>query len=148
MKDRFIAGAGAGFIGAIIQQIYGFIVKSLGFTDYAFHDFGQAFIVSSPSSGFLSDLVGILSQLSNGLIVGIVFAYIISLTSSKYYIIKGLIYGTVLWHLFLGIGTMYKVPALGAVKAGSSLVILIGSMIYGIVTAYFLKIIDTKTNLL
>lgn len=147
MKDRFIAGAVAGFIGALIQLIYGYGIKTIGLTDYAFHDFGQIFILTLTSSGFLGDLVGVLSQVTNGAIVGIVFAYIISLTSSKYYLIKGLIYGTVLWHLFLGMGTMYKLPGFGVIKADSALATLIGSIIYGISTAYLLKVLDSKTNL-
>ena len=148
MKDRFIAGAVSGFAGASIQIIYGYIIKATGLANTGFHDFGKVFIMSKPEPGIFADFVGIISNLSNGAIFGIVFAYIIYLSSSKFYIPKGVIYGTILWHLFLGIGTMYKMPAFGEIPASSSFATLIGSIIYGIVASYVLKILDSKTTLL
>lgn len=148
MKDRFIAGSVAGLVGAAIQVIYGYAVKATGIADRSFHDFGKVFIMSSAAKGILSETVGIMSNLTNGIFFGIIFAFIIYLTSSKYYLIKGLIYGTILWHIFLGLGTMYKMPAFGKFSPSSSLATLIGSLIYGIVAAYILKILDNKTSLL
>lgn len=148
MSDRFVAGAIAGSIGASIQVVYGYLVEALGIADRSFEDFGEVFIMSANMTGTMADFVGIISQLSNGAIFGIIMAYIISLTSIKFYIVKGLIYGTILWHLFLGLGTMYKMPGFINIPPSSSLAILVGSLIYGVTVCYVLRIIDAKSNLI
>lgn len=147
MKDRFVAGAVSGFLGAAVQITYGYITCDLGLTDRSFHDFGKVFIMSSPDKGIFSDFVGIISSLSNGVILGIIFAYLIYFTSSKFYLIIGAIYGIAFWHFFLGLGTMFRMPAFGVIPAGESFATLIGSIIYGLITAYMIKILDEKTTL-
>ena len=148
MNDRIVAGAIAGLIGGSIQVVYGYLAKALGLTDRSFVDFGKVFIMSLNINGILADFVGVFSLLSNGAVFGIIMAYIISLTSGKFIIVKGVIYGTVLWHLFLGLGTMFKMPLFGYIPPNSSLTTLIGSLLYGVAVCYVLRVIDAKSTLI
>lgn len=147
MNDRLIGGAIAGGLGAFAQILYGYSTKNIGLTDRAFHEFGKAFIMSIPYNGFLADFTGFISHLGNGVIFGILFAYIIYVSSSRYYLIKGAIYGMALWHIFLGLGTAFKMPMFGSIPPSTALATLVGSIIYGLVTAYVLRILDLRTDL-
>lgn len=148
MNDKYISGAAAGVIGASLQVLYGYIVKTLEFSDRGFHDYGKVFIMFSSHQGIFADLIGIISHIGNGMIFGIAFAYLISWTSPRLYLLKGLIYGIMLWHLFLGIGTLFKIPMFHKVPPTTAFATLIGSIIYGVTAAYILKYIETRTRLM
>jgi len=148
MSDRFIVGVIAGAVGSILQAVYGYTGKSLGYTDRTFCDFGKAFIMFLPYKGLFADFVGLLSHVGNGIFFGIVFAYLILWTSSKYCLLKGAIYGMTLWHLFFGIGTAFKMPMFHQIPPQSAFFTLIGSLIYGLVTAYTLSLLEKKTGLI
>ncbi|WP_066633538.1 DUF6789 family protein [Desulfolucanica intricata] len=148
MKDRFTAGALAGIAGAVIQDLYSFIIESQGIANRSFSDFGRIMVMLKPYGGTLASIVGFISHITVGILFGILFAYIILKTSDKYYLTKGFIYGLALWFLLLGFGTMWRLPMWTNVPPPTSLAILIGSIIYGLVTAYTLKLLERRTKLL
>lgn len=147
LNDRFINGALAGSISAALQVLYGYLVKMTTFSDRGFHDFGQVFIMFTPYQGILADLIGILSHVGNGIIFGVLFAYLLSWTAPRLYLTKGLIYGIILWHLFFMVGTAFKMPLFHQIPPSTAFSILIGSIIYGITAAYILRLIDARTRL-
>jgi len=79
---------------------------------------------------------------------GVLFAYIILLTSHRYYVLKGLGYGAILWFLLMGFGTIFNLAQFQDIPPTPALTTFIGALIYGIVLAYNLKIIDKNTHLL
>lgn len=148
MKDRLVAGALAGAVAALVQDAYGLTVKALGITDRIFTDFAAVMIMFKPEKGALGFLVGLIAHVIVGIIFGIVFAYIILKTSSNYFLLKGLCYGLILWFLLLGLGTMWRLPLFTVVPPKPALVIFVGALLYGLVTAYILKLLDQRTNLI
>ncbi len=148
MKDRLVAGGLAGIIGAIVQNIYGFAVKGLRLTDRTFADFAEVIVTFKSFEGIIAFIVGLIAHLIVGLIFGIIFAYVIAATSSRYYLIKGVAYGAVLWFLLLGFGTIFKLPLFKEIPPNAALFTLVGAVLYGLVTAYSLRLLDAKTRLL
>ncbi len=148
MKDRLIAGGFAGAVAGLIQNLYGNLVKFLGVSDRAFADFALVMITFKPYSGFAAFLVGIISHTIVGTIFGVIFAYIILITSSRYNLIKGLGFGAVLWFLLSGFGTIFRLPLFKNIPPGDAISTFVGALIYGILTAYGLMLLDKRTKLL
>jgi hypothetical protein len=148
VKDRLVAGGLAGIIAGLIQYVYGLIVLKLGLTDRIFGQYSDVLFSNRVYTGFLGAIMSILTHLAVTLITGVLFAYIIEKTSSRYYLLKGAGYGFVLWFLLSSFGTIYKMPLFTDIPAQSALVVLVGAIIYGIALAYILKIMDRKSSLL
>ncbi len=72
----------------------------------------------------------------------------IKLTSSNYYLLKGLGFGVVWWMLLVGFGTIFRLPVVSPIPPSPALSTLVGAAIYGLATAYTLGILDKKTKLL
>jgi len=148
VKDRLIAGGLAGATGAIIQNIYGHTAKAIGITDRAFMDFAKVLLTFKPYQGVLAFIVGQISHYLVGVLLGIIFVYIIMLTSSRYLVWKGLGYGAILWVLLLGFGTIFRLPLFMNIPPGPALSVFVGALIYGLVTAYTLSLLEKRTRLL
>ena len=148
MKDRLVAGGLAGMIAGFIQYAYGLITEAIGITDRAFGQFSEIVLSSRIYTGVLGFVIGLLAHLAVTIMFGVLFAYLIEKSSSRYYLLKGAGYGLVLWFLLSGFGTVARLPLFEDIPPLAALDILIGSLLYGVTLGYVLKIIDKKSNLL
>ncbi|HEX3043182.1 MAG TPA: hypothetical protein VHY08_00390 [Bacillota bacterium] len=143
-KDRLVAGSFTGIIAAIVQAIYGITVKSLGLTDRAFIDFTKMFIMYRNFPGVLADIMGFIGHLGFGAIWGILFAYLIQYTSSRYYYYKAFGYGVFLWLSLAILGTAFDIPLFKEIPPKALLSTLIGALIFAFINAYTLKKIEAN----
>jgi len=120
-NDRITGGAIAGIIGAIVQDVYGIIVKATGLTKVAFIDFAKVIAFGKPTPGIIATITGTLAHLTLEMILGTIFALIIMKSSSKYFLLKSLGYGAALS--------------------------FIGALVFGLFNGYALKLIQDKTSL-
>ncbi len=148
LKDRLVAGGLAGIIAGLIQYAYGLTVKGLGLTDRIFGQFSDVIYTARIYTGVLGFILSVLTHSAVSLVAGVVFAYIIEKTSSRYYMLKGAGYGFILWFFLSGFGTIFRLPLFIDIPQISALTILVGAVIYGLVLAYTLKLIDKKSRLL
>lgn len=148
MKDRLVAGGLAGVIAGIIQFGYGMAALHLGITDRIFGQFSDIIFGGQLYRGPLGLLLSILTHLAVTLSLGVLFAYIIAKTSSRYYLVKSIGYGFLLWFFLSGFGTIFRLPLFSGIPIQPALVILVGAILYGLVLGYTLKIIDKKSKLL
>lgn len=146
-NDRFTAGAISGAFGAIAQNVYGSSAKAIGITNISFADFSKAILFNQTLAGISGFIVGILSHLAFGSMLGVLFAYLISKSSSKYYYFKSLGFGIGIWFWSLAIGTMYKINVFDKVSPLPAISIFVGALIYGFITGYTLKIIEKRSDL-
>jgi uncharacterized membrane protein YagU involved in acid resistance len=148
VKDRFIAGGLAGIIAGLIQYMYGLVSKALGFSDREFGQFSESVLNLHVYTGVLGQIIGVLSHMAVSIIFGVLFAYIIQKASSRYYLLKGAMYGLVLWFLLSGFGSVLRLPNFTKIPPLTELDILGGAILYGLVLAYSLKLLERKTGLL
>lgn len=148
MKDRLVAGSMAGIIAGLIQYAYGLATQALGFTDRSFGQFTEAVLDLHVYTGILGFIIGVLSHMAISIVFGVLFAYTIAKTSSRYHLLKGAMYGLVLWFLLSGFGSVLRLPNFTKVPPIAELDILVGAILYGLVLAYTLKLLDKKTSLL
>ena len=76
-EDRLMAGALSGVSGAIVQIIFEFLSKAIGFTDRDFVDMAKVFIMYKRFPGIVSTIIGVTAQLLIGAGLGIGFVYLI-----------------------------------------------------------------------
>ncbi len=148
LKDRLIAGGLAGLIAGVIQNAYGAIVKAVGITDRSFSDFAEVLVMNKTAQTITGGIVGFIGHIIVGIMFGVLFSYIIFLTSHKYNLLKGVGYGAILWFLLMGFGTIFNLTQFKDIPPVPALTTFIGALIYGVALAYSLKMIDQKTRLL
>ncbi len=70
-------------------------------------------------------------------LVGVLFGYLVPI--NKYHVLKGAIYGVIVWFVIYGIVIMYKVPVLKDIPLASSLENTLASIIYGVILAIIMN---------
>ncbi len=139
MKDRFTPGLFAGFAGDIVMQIYFQTLKYLGVTDKTYLEYGQILIMYKPYKGVLAFIVGLTFEFIIGGLLGIILSYLVQYTSSRFYILKSVTISVASWLILLAPGTLFKMPLFTVVPPLQSLLMLGGSIIWGVVAAVSLK---------
>ena len=147
-EDHLVAGVVAGIAGISVQTIYALLIKYFGLTDRIYIDFAQVIIMSENRPGISAFFIGLIAQLVIGGMFGVVFAFIEKFTSSRYYLLKGVFFGAVLWFLLTGFGTMWRLPVFHEMPTYAAYSSLIGALIYGIALAYTMKLLEKYTDLL
>jgi len=149
-KDRLVGGGIAGIVGALSCDLLGTLYKSLGWSDRAFYENATILLTNQiyTDKGFLGLAISLISHIAVCMVWGVIFAYLISFTSSNYLYIKGLGYGLVLWVILHGFGTIFDLPLFTKMPLHIAYATLSYSLTYGFMTALALKIIDKKTQLL
>ena len=148
MKDRLVAGGLSGAIAGLVQYAYGLLALNLGLTDRIFGQFSDVIFAGRVYTGTLGFVLSVLTHLAVTIPLGILFAYIIALTSSRYLLIKSVGFGFLLWFFLSGFGAILRLPLFIDMPEQPALVILVGAVIYGIVLGYALKILDKRSYLL
>ncbi len=147
MKDKYIAGAIAGIIGALIQDVYAYLVKLLGFSDRGFIDFARAVIFSTVNDGTMEMIVASIAHIIWDLLLGILFVYIIERMSKSFYYCKALIYGSFLWFMIQVLGTLFRLPMFFHIPARAALLTLTGAICYSLGIALFVRVLGKRNQL-
>lgn len=144
MRDRAILGGISGIVGSVFCALYEVIAESLKITDRSFLDYTATLVANKVYPGTLGFIVAFFSQTAVGILFGVVFVYLTKIISSRYYLLKGLGYGFTLWFLLSGFGITFKLPTIMDIPPTVSLFDLTNSLLYGLITAYFIKILSHK----
>lgn len=144
IDDRVTRGIIAGAIGAVIQDIYSYTLIIFGLLDRAYLDYARAMIMYKDYKGILATLVGFLGHMMADILFAVIFVYIIKNPSSRFYLLKGAVFGGIIWYVLNGLGTLFRLPVFTVIPPGSALAMFIGAEIYGLVIAYTLKLMDTR----
>ena len=144
MEDRMISGAIAGAAGAVIQNIYSFLLRLWGLSDRGYVDFGRAIIFFQVKDGGLTFFLALVAHMTLDILLGILFAYIIKNSARRYYYIKAVIFSLVSWFFLHAAGTVLRLPVFFNIPAYAALITLIGASIYSLATAYILEILKRR----
>jgi len=144
IKDKLVNGAIAGAAGAVVQNLYVAVAGLFGYTGPSYITYGKIALAIEDNNGVLSNLMGLVGHFIWDIMLGIIFAYIISNATSRYYIWKGLLYGAVVWYLIKAGATIFKIPAIMGVYPETVVFFFIGALLYGLVVSYSLRVLDTR----
>ncbi|MBP1759194.1 MAG: hypothetical protein H6Q63_111, partial [Firmicutes bacterium] len=139
--DQIIHGVIAGFAGGIAESVFAYTTKMLNFTDRIFMDYGEVLILGQHKGGLL---LGLIAHLVNASFFGIIFSYIMKFGKKKYYVLKGIGLGLIIWLFSLGMATLFKLPLFEKIESNVGYVLFIGSIIYGSVMSSIYRYLDKK----
>lgn len=55
-------------------------------------------------------LVPLVIQVGHGAVMGVLFAYLITIIGSKYIVFKAATFGTMVWFIIFSVGSLFKLP--------------------------------------
>lgn len=142
IKDRLVTGAAAGIAGALAQNAYAYIARFLGWRGPVYEDYGQILLFYRIHKGVLPTVLGLLGHFVWDIIIAILFAYLIRQTSSRYYLLKGTLYGMIVWFFIKAGSTLFKIPVIINVMPGTVAFFFAGSVIYGLAITLCLRWLD------
>ena len=146
IRDRFTRGFLAGFIAAVVMNIFSFFSISLNWVEIAFLDWAGVFIFGRQPAGAMEISVSLGGQLFFAAIAGSIFAYLLPLTTSRNYIFKGLVYGLIVWFVSYAVSIMFRVPELIRFNLDTVTSNAVGSLIYGLVLSITLKWLNDRAK--
>ncbi|MDW7683838.1 MAG: DUF6789 family protein [Bacillota bacterium] len=136
MKDRFLNGFIAGFLGGVAMSILNLIsYYVLNIAELLYLDWASVLIFGYRFATMLEAVIGQLGQLFFSALLGILFAYLLPLTSSRYYLFKGWVYSLVVWFGAYAVATLFKVTPLMPIKPDTVMSNIVTASVYGLVLA-------------
>ena len=145
INDTFTRGVICGISGALVQNVLAFAAKLLGLTDTLYIDVAYAVLFNITSKGILSVIVSLIGHIIIDSFWGVIFAFLIKYTSSKFYIFKGIVFGCSIWFLVRVIITkIFQLPVLAKNCPKTALFFLFGAAMFGLTIALVLKFLDDK----
>ena len=142
LDDPIMHGTIAGLVGGIALTFYGLFMKFLHLTDRIFIDYGEIIILGHQSGYF--PVVGVIAHLIHTSLWGVIFSFIMKFGRKKYYVLKGIGLGMVIWLFSLGIATMYKILLFDVIESKVALVLLSGASFYGLIMSLVYRYLDQK----
>ena len=147
IDDRFTKGTFAGAAGALVQNIYAYFSGLLGFTDTHYLDVARAILFNQNFKGYLAVIVGFLGQLVIDSFWGVLFAFLIKNTSSRFYIYKGIVFSLGIWFLIRVIVTkVFGLPVLSRNNPKVALFFFIGASIFGLTISIVMKKLNKQNH--
>lgn len=146
-QDRTTRGIIAGTAGVLVQNIYTYILKIFGITNIVYLDVSKAVLFGNKFNGILADIAALLGHVVIDSLLGVVLAFYIQATSSRYFILKGVIFGLGVWVFIKVIGTnILRLPLFINENPATYLVFFVGAIFFGLAASLTLKALGTKTE--
>ncbi|MCW3489902.1 DUF6789 family protein [Dethiobacter alkaliphilus] len=140
MNDRFVNGFLAGLIGGVVMTVLNLIsFYVLGLAQILYLDWASVLIFGYRFATTLEAVIGQIGQLFFAGVVGVLFAYLLAATTSRYYLIKGWVYGLVVWFGSYAITLLYDITPLNPIKPDTVISNMVTASVYGLVLAWSLK---------
>lgn len=144
VNDRMTRGIIAGAVGAVVQNVYIFAAQMTGFTQTNYEDYSEMLFFSKLLPGFFPTFFGLIGHFIWDIFLGVVFAYGIKYTSSRFYLLKGIVYGAFIWWVVNVICILFRIPVFSSLSYRELGAYLIGALLFGFVLAVTLKMLDAR----
>ncbi len=138
MKDIVIRSSIAGCLGGLIYQIFVWVFYLFGIAKITPYQVG-AYMLVQPASDhtmLFNQLLGSVQHFSNSIFFAFIAASISKLIGLDYFILKGLAFGAILYFILYGVIGRFIMPvSLLQPDVGTSVIFLIGNLLYGLTVA-------------
>ncbi|MBU4554553.1 MAG: hypothetical protein Q8N93_10010 [Bacillota bacterium] len=123
-----------------------FLFFVIGIDHFRFIDWAGIFIFGHTPTNLPEAVFAQVGQLFFSGLVGIFFVYLLPQVTSRYYLVKGVIYAQFVWFGSYALSILFQVPGLRTISLESAVSDLIGSLVYGLVLAWVLRLIDKRVG--
>jgi len=144
LQDRFTRGFLSGVIAGIPTFIFAIIAARLNLTTQFWADFASVFIYGHKAATLLENLLAIIVTLFFTGLMGIVFAFIISIISSGNYLLKGWVFSVTVWFFAFAVVYLFNVKPLDAIPLKTAFINFLEATIWGLVLGYALNWFDKR----
>ena len=146
--DRTFRGIIAGIAGGISMQVWDlFSYYFLKFGTFRYLDWAAMMLYGEPPENFYETIVSLATQIIWAGFLGTFFAFVIPKISTRGYLLKGAFYGFITFFIIYAIPVLFQVPHLKITGPNTQFTHLIGSLIYGTITALTLHWLDNTFNI-
>jgi NhaP-type Na+/H+ or K+/H+ antiporter len=138
-EDHLYLWVISGIVGVLIRDIYSFLAKLVGLAKFYIWNVGaDLFVHGKEVHSVLGNILGFLTDIVVGGMLGVAIGLLIEWRGSKHYILKGCGVGLLAWLFFFGIlfHTLPHTKDSAPGNALSNISAFIGHSIFGIVTAW------------
>ena len=148
--NRFLYAVIAGIIGAIAKDILSLLFKFMGIVNYFTWNVAADFFVDGKEIfGFWGHVVGGLTDLFLGSLIGVIFAMMIEVFGPKHYILKGIGLAWLVWGILVGF-VLHLAKQLFTIIPYTALIYfltLITHALFGIILSFaYIKLAKIKDN--
>lgn len=147
LDDRLTRGFLAGLLAGLPSLAWGMFSRHiLQFTTLLYTDFASFLIYGKKGNTSMEMLFSQLVVFLFWGLGGIVFAYLVCYVTSKNLMLKGFLWGGIVWFISYVITVLFKVPGLETIPLKTAASQLIGGLIWGGALALILGYIDKKVK--
>lgn len=147
LNDRLTRGLLAGMVAGFPSLAWGLFSKHvLHFTTLLYSDFAAILTYGKKAETISGQLFSQLVVFMFWGLGGIVFAYLVRYVTSKNLILKGFLWGAMVWFLSYVITVLYKVPGILIIPLKTAVSQLIGGLIWGGFLAVCFNYLDQKVK--
>jgi hypothetical protein len=141
-------GLTAGVIGGVVMNLWTLVaVYLLQWEIIRFVDWSAIMIFGTLPRSHLEGLVALFMHLLWAGFLGIIFAFLIPHITSRYYLIKGAVYGVIVGFFVYAIPTLLQMPILKEMSLTTVASNTIGGIIWGLTLALSLRWLDSTATL-
>lgn len=145
--DRFFRGLIGGMIGGVCMDIFNFISFYLiNFANLSIIDWSSIILYGYKSFTTAQFITALIAQIFWAGFLGIILVYLLLITTSQGYLIKGAFLGFMFSFITYAIPVMFDIHHINNVTLGTALTDLIGGMIWGLVTVKIFYLLGTSFN--
>ena len=144
MKDRFTNGFVSGFTAGLVPWAINWSLQALDINTVVWVDFMGLFILGRGPQDVAEIIYMLIMQFGFFGVLGVVFALIVPLISSRRLIFKGAVFGLSVWFILFSLPTLFQIGQLEVFPLKTVLVHSVSSILYGVALAFILKWVDNK----
>jgi len=144
LRDRFTRGLIGGIVGGIVMNIFNLFSYYLGIAELRYIDWAAVVIYGTKPENMIETVFALVGQIIFAGVLGIIFAYLIIFVSSTNYLLKGAVFGAVIWFLLYGISLLYKIESTIPLHFDTAASDLVGSIIFGVILSKILHWFSAK----
>lgn len=142
--DRFMRGLVSGIVGGVVMNIWSLTsYHILHFTERRFLDWASVLMYGHLPSNLKETAFALVAQILWAGFLGILYAYLIPVVTSRGYLIKGAFWGFITGFLIYASAILLNMPYFSRISVDTVISQMVGGVIWGLTLAQVLRWLDT-----
>ncbi|MBS3946825.1 MAG: hypothetical protein KGZ57_00785 [Dethiobacter sp.] len=144
MNDRFTNGFIAGIVAGTMMCVINYISHQVGIVDLLYLDWAAVLLYGHRHETILEAVVGQAGKLFFAGLLGSLFAFWLTIVTSKYLFFKGIVFGIAVWFGIHAFATLFKLSPMIPITSETVLSYKVEAVIFGVVLAELMRRLSGK----